>query len=167
MLELYEKLKSSAAYKEHMQERAYLSHIFIMLPNDFNPDKDFVENYEIQFGFYNKDLQQILTFMYHDGDFFYGSEDKPFGENEIEEIDLSEAKVEPHDCFVKLGALIKEKYRGNIPLKTIVILQKLKEGFVWNITVLRSDFKTLNVKIDAITGEVVSDSLKGLIEVDK
>ena len=164
MKEIYEEMLKSEA---HSKAKGYLSHVFVMLPAAFNPEKDDISDFNLQFGFYDKDSGKITTVSMENNEFIAGPPEDPMGKHEIEELSLDEVKVDAKGAFEKLSELIKEKYKGNIPLKTIVILHKDKGVLVWNITVLRSDFKTLNMKLNAGDGSVIDDSLKGLIEVDK
>ncbi len=61
----------------------------------------------------------------------------------------------------------KEKYKGQEPMKEVVILQNIKEGQVWNITYVTRTFKTLNIKVSAEKPEIISDKLVELFDIQK
>lgn len=165
MEEIFEEVKASDEFKK-ISSNSRLSHIFMMLPQDFNPLINSVKDYEIQFGFFNPEDKKVAILKYNKGliDFIPGEDPYTKESVEIEGIDLKDLSIDIKKSFEILGDLIKKEYKGNIPLKTIVVLQKIEDNFVWNITILRSDFKTLNVRIDATNGDVISHKLAGLIE---
>ena len=51
-------------------------------------------------------------------------------------------------------------------MKEVVILQNLDVGQVWNITYITKSFQTLNIKIDAETGDVLEDKLHQIFSMD-
>ena len=168
MKDIFEEVRKSEAYKS-LPKDVKLSHVFLMLPQEFNPILHNVDDYEIQFGFLDSKQNKITVIKYNQGDITALPADDPYTQNskiKIEPIDLAATEISIKKAFTILGNLIKEEYKGNVPLKTIVVLQKLEGLLTWNITILRADFKTLNVKINAETGEVISHSLKGLIHTD-
>ena len=58
----------------------------------------------------------------------------------------------------KLEGYKKKKYPGESPTQKIFILQNLA-AIVWNIAYINSSFNILNIKINAMNGKVVEDSL--------
>jgi hypothetical protein len=60
--------------------------------------------------------------------------------------------------------LQKKEYKSSQPFKKIFILQNLDQwGQVWNVTFITTDFKTLNIKINAENGKVLSHKLISII----
>lgn len=168
--ELLEKIKESDVFKEKHISGTHLSHIFIMPPVQSALDKASsvadVPNAEMHAGFYNSENKKIAAFKYLDGVVEYLPEDDVFQkeETDVPKIELTDVKISLSQAYTTFLAVIKEKYQGALPLKLMIILQDLTPfGLIWNITLLRGDFKTLNVKIDAITGEVKENSLASLI----
>ena len=48
--------------------------------------------------------------------------------------------------------------------KTIAILQNIELGQLWNITLVTSSLKTINIKIDAKTGKTIKHELISLFQ---
>lgn len=162
MIDVFEKLQKDAVFEK--VKDLPLVHVFLMLPGDFNPDVAEVPS--LQFGFFEEAKRTITSIEYANNAFTIAHVDEPLGNNDIPTITL-DGVISLSEVYAILKNTIKENYKGNVPMKTIMVLQKLQSDFVWNVTIIRSDFKTLNVRIDAISGEVLEHSLKALIEMDK
>lgn len=168
--ELLEKIKNSDLFKENHSGETYLSHIFIMPPVNLALDtvvalKD-LSGTELHAGFYNKKTNKVAVFKYLDGTIEHLPEDEVFQKEEetVPEVKIEDIKISLKEAYTQFLKVIKENYQGAAPLKLMIVLQDLKPfGLIWNITLLRGDFKTLNVKIDATTGDVKEDSLASLI----
>ena len=74
----------------------------------------------------------------------------------IKELDAEKVRLEFDEALEKAKEFQKKEYRNEQILKEIFILQHIERGQVYNITFLLSSFKTLNIKIDAASGEIVS-----------
>ena len=61
----------------------------------------------------------------------------------------------------------REKYSTEIPIKKIVVLQNIDFGQIWNITFISKTFNTLNMKIDAGSGQVKKHLLVSLFSMGK
>ena len=48
-------------------------------------------------------------------------------------------------------------------VKKIIILQNLDNKTVWNITYITDAFSILNMKLDAVSGEVLEQTIKPII----
>ncbi|HLD42296.1 MAG TPA: hypothetical protein VJB06_04615, partial [archaeon] len=64
-------------------------------------------------------------------------------------------------------AFRKKNYPSENSIKTIIVLQNLSIGQVWNLTYLTSAFSTLNIKIDASNGKILKHTLVPLFRFDK
>lgn len=84
--------------------------------------------------------------------------------DKVQQLDLGKVKVGVQDAVEKAAAVCREEYGVRQAEKTIAILQHLKEGQLWNITLLTQNYKTINVRIDAALGEVLSRNLFSLFE---
>ena len=59
----------------------------------------------------------------------------------------------------------KQNYKNELPNKSINILQNIHQGTAWNVTLVTAAFNTLNMKIDASTGEVLEHKLTSLMSM--
>jgi len=160
VIEAYERLKNSTEFQNwDTKDTSYLTHAFTMYEaNSQN---------EWQFGFYNKDSDKITTFVMED-------EVKKMPEAEVlkrddllNELNIQDIEIDLQSALNKASTIQKENYKGQDPMKIVVLLQNLKEGFVWNLTYLTVTFKTLNIKISATNGDVIEHTLHDLIRQDK
>jgi uncharacterized membrane protein YkoI len=164
VLEIYNSVVNSTYFKQTISPDCFLVHIFTMLPGDYNPDKNSLEDQEIHFGFYNASTHKVDTVICNKSSVKIVSAEELMHKDPLQAIDVDDIKISFKELYEIIGKLIKEKYKGNIPTKTIAVLQHKDGKTVWNMTVLRSDFKTLNIVIDAETGVVIDDSLKALFD---
>lgn len=166
--ELFDKVKT----KENIPENAYLAHFFFMPPSTYNvfSAKYIIEEVEIHVGFYNPDTHKIFSYKLLADTVEHIPEQEIFQKEKevVTKVQIEEVKTTFDQILKKIAEYVFEKYRDTISLKTLVILQYNKDqGLVWNVTILRRDFKTLNIKIDAKTGDIVSENLSSLIDMGK
>ncbi len=86
---------------------------------------------------------------------------------QIKPIEEDRLKVNFDKALETASALQQDKYKMHVPIKEVVILQNLDIGQVWNITFITKTFQTLNMKIDAETGDVLEDKLHQIFSFDK
>jgi hypothetical protein len=111
-----------------------------------------------QFDFYNPKDNMITTFEVSD-DVKAKPIDKAFkhDQEKITELHIDKVKVNFDKAVDLVNKFVAKEYPGDKYFtKTIAILQNLDRKIVWNITLLTSTLKLLNVKLDASSGEVVS-----------
>ncbi|MBI2129930.1 hypothetical protein HYU07_06900 [Candidatus Woesearchaeota archaeon] len=82
----------------------------------------------------------------------------------VKELDLSKVTVWIDKALETANDLQERKYPRETPEKAIIILQNIEEGILWNITYVTRAFNTLNIKVDAITGKIISDKLTNLMQ---
>ena len=143
--------------KEH--KSCFLSYIFTIIERG--------EDAPWLIGYYNQKEDSIASFEITGEKVTLKPEEKAFKEPEakVYELELKKVKVKVDEVLDIVDKLQKEKYRAEVPVKVIVILQHLEKlGDVWNITYVSRTFKTLNVKVDAGTGKVVAEHLDSLFE---
>ncbi len=159
--EALEKLVKSKEYKSWKKENNlyYLSHGFIMV------DPQVKE--EWQMGYCNPKNNNITTFSISEKISQNPEAEALNNETEIMKLDLEKVKITLKEALEKAEKIQKEKYSAHSPFKKIVLLQKLDIGQVWNITYVTNTFKTLNIKIDSETGEVIKDELMDLFRIEK
>lgn len=155
--EKFDILKDSDEFKNWRKNNpdSYLTHAFCM--------HDGTSIDEWQYGFYNKSRDRIATFVLDDEIKLMPESEVLKKDDLLNQLDIDNVEMEVDDALKKAKECQEEKYKGQLPMKTIILLQHLKEGLVWNITYLTISFKTLNIKVSAIDGSIVDSSLKSLI----
>lgn len=157
MIKLIQPLLKDAGFMEWHKDNkdSYLAHIFIMDNAD-----------SIDVGFYNKD-DTITTFEVKGKNISLKSKDEIFKKEETSLKKLNLEKVSLNFKQVdKIAEEFRQKhYKNELPNKKIFILQHLDSGQVWNVTIVTASFNTLNIKIDANTGEVLGHKLRSLMQM--
>lgn len=154
-------LKENPQFKEWEKENkdAFLSYAMFQL----NPPVDWV------FGFYVKHKKKFYSFFTDKNTIINMMEDVPQTEDAvINELDTSKIKVDVENILDSCTRVQKEFYSKELPAKTIIVLQNYGDlGSIYNVTVLTSSFKTLNIKLDPTSGKVISHDLVELFRFDK
>ncbi|HSU73201.1 MAG TPA: hypothetical protein VLJ21_05120 [Candidatus Binatia bacterium] len=142
--------------KEHSE--SYLAHAFMLL-DDANKDT-------WQVGFYNSD-NTITTFV-------VSRIVEVIPNQEILRSDHEILELKPQEVTLAYEAALKQAtefrilhHPREVPLKTFFIIQQLPSGAVYNITFFFQSMKTLNVKLAAGDGKIVSHSFQTLMEFDR
>lgn len=148
MLDSYKKLLSSNIFKnwKNKNKDSYLCSCFNILENE---DRNW------QFDFYNKNNTITSFIMNNTIEIDKDQEIFQKEKTELKELNLEKVKLKLNEAL----KLIKTKYKDNF-FKTIAILQP----YVWNITQISSEFKILNVKIDAITKKIISEKYESVLK---
>ena len=148
MLDSYKKLLSSNTFKDwkNKNKDSYLCSCFNILEN---------EDSNWQFDFYNKNNTITSFIMNNKIEIDKDQEIFQKEKTELKELNLEKVKLKLSEAL----KLIKTKYKDNF-FKTIAILQP----YVWNITLISSEFKILNIKIDAITKKIISEKYESVLK---
>lgn len=160
-----EKLERSREFAEWRKKNrdSYLSYALFMTGE---------EEDKVEIGFYNRKNDKVTTFCIHGCEKGKMSvevkpEESVFKkpDMEVEELDIGKIKIDVPEATSIASNLQKEKYPAEFPMKLIIILQKLSPfGNIYNVTFVTKTFKTLNIKIDAGSGDVVEDNLVSLMQ---
>lgn len=155
----FEKLQKSKEFidwkKNH--ESSYVSYGFLM--------KDSKVKKEWQIGYYNPSKDTITTFSIS-SKITTNPESQIFKDKKkVNKLDVEKVKIDMDKALEKSKKLQKEKYPQHMPSKEIVILQNLDFGQVWNITYVTQTFKTLNIKVDSSSGQILKYELMDLFRV--
>jgi hypothetical protein len=159
--EKYDQVKASKEFKDYQKSnpKAYLVHLFYI--NE--PEGKW------QVGFWENGKAEMTSFIL-DGDNILVQPEKDVLQREQEPIQrlLIENVKQDYDEIKEIAEKTrKEKYPKEWPLKEIYVLQNLKDvGQVWNITIFSKSFKTVNIKIDALTGEVKAHDVAKLFDME-
>jgi uncharacterized membrane protein YkoI len=138
--------------------KGYLVHFFGNLKDDFSPEGNW------QVGFYLPEEKVVQTYSYDAGNLSM-EEGKPFQkvQKHVDELKLEEVHISFDEMKRKVNSFLKETYPGKFALKIILVVQVI-EVPVWNLTLVTSDFNTLNVKVDAKTGDILDHQLSNLLQ---
>ncbi len=154
------RITSSVLFKEWFEKNknCFLAHLFVML-DEANKDT-------IQAGFYNPETEKMTTFM------LTGSRVQKIEEQEVLKKEGRIQKLEPSKIKLTIDEALKkakkafDKYKET-PIKTFFIIQNAEEHTMYNITYMTQTLKTVNIKIDAETGEIFKQSSQKLIDFPK
>lgn len=157
------KLEDSTAFKKwHNKNRStYFSYAFKIpqeMPNQW------------QLGFYNKKKDKITTFVIEEDSIGIRPEEEVFkkeGTN-VNKIQIVDVRLTFDNAIAKADEFQKKTFPKDRSAKTIVILQNTSElGNIWNITYVTEAFNTLNMKINASTGEIIEHKLSPVLSFRK
>ena len=148
--EFLKEVQNSEEYKK--LDNVYLASAFTMKEGTWQLD------------FYSKERKILTSFKKENGQLVV-TEDKLFQQKKEDpkELDLEECKISLTEALEKVEKTVNEKYPGNPAQKHIIILQNIDNQLTWNITILTETFKVINIKINAINGEVKSDKIDNLL----
>jgi len=158
-VEPYERLLKDPTYVnwEAQNKDFYLAHIMKVVN----------EKPAWQVGFYNKDIDRIITFDVDEAITIQPS-DEVFKEGKIiMPLLLKEVKLGFSEALAVAEELRSGKYSAEMPTKTICLLQNISEGLVWNISFVTQAFTIINVKVDAGSGAVISEIRESLLQWKK
>ena len=149
--EIFNEIKSNDIYLDWHGEHknSYLTSVFI--------DK------ETHFDFLDKDTDKITSFRFIDGELnFEESEIFRKERNKIKELDLNDIKFDLSQAEDLVDSVMDNDYRKEEVQKKLIILQVIDVP-VWNITYITKALNVLNVKINAINGELINHSFESLL----
>jgi hypothetical protein len=153
----------SDEFKEFIKDNPenYLVHLFSMMDAEHKDDW--------QVGYYSKKSDKITVFELDNGKITVIPAQEAFKEkNYIAPLKVDQIKVTREEAMAKVQEIIKENYSAENFAKAIVLLQNLPEyKQLWNITMVTATFNVINVKINAITGELIKHSKESLIGWNK
>jgi len=83
---------------------------------------------------------------------------------EVKELEFKDIKINMKKALELLENFRKKKYKAEFPGEVIVVLQVLERCPIWNLTMLTATLKVLNVKLSAVDGEVLSDTIESFLQ---
>ncbi len=142
--EFQKKIEESEEFKQFKEKTpdAILANAFTML-------KDW------QLDYYSKITDRITSFTI---------EDNKITLKESEIFRKRKQEIFPLNLDIKIPieqAIEKTEIKN--AQKTIAVLQIIEKKQIWNITLITSSFKTINIKIDANSGEIISKQETSLL----
>jgi len=160
--ETLKKLENSKEFKEWKKDNpdVFLSYGFLIVRENQTDDW--------KIGYYHKKDDKISSFIVGEKiDIEPESEVFKKEKTKVNELDLAKVKFDIDKAIEIAKKLQEEKYKNEKSQKSIIILQKLKIGQIWNITYITYNMNTLNIKIDTQTGKILEHKLSSLFEYKK
>ncbi len=155
-----DRLLSSSEFSEYKKSNpdAYFASVFIIAP----PSN--ISNAEMELDFYSKKSGKMQGFAMKET-IVRKEEDKVFQKKKehVQELDMKKVGVPLVKALESAEGLRADRYSGDVPSKLIIILQVIDKKPVWNITMVTDTLKLLNIKLDASSLEVISESIESLM----
>ncbi|MCF7866113.1 hypothetical protein K9M18_01590 [Candidatus Woesearchaeota archaeon] len=151
---LVEKSESFISFREN-ESSYYLVHAFLT--------KEHSKPGEWEFGFYNKQSDKIVVF--ESSPVKRLPEQEVFKkEGDVKPINIDETAISYDEAMQITEHIRREKYSSDQIAKYIVILQYIHKQ-VWNITLISTAFSIINIRIDSMTGEVISSNKSSISDL--
>ena len=162
MKNAHKRLLEHKVYKEWRAKNPshQLAHAFLMLHQNYHP--------HWQFGFYSPDSDHIATFVISEDGITFNPETEVFKDptKKVLQLNLSDVQKSFDEAYATAEQVCKERCKGQTINSTIAILQNTQDfGTVWNITLITIAFNTVNVKVDARTGEIKNITVDSLMSL--
>jgi len=143
--------------------KSFLAHVFVMI------EQDTASGYQV--GYMDTQNQKVTSFMItldKQITILPPSEVLKDPDSQLQALDVENVEFSVQDIMTRAHEIRTEDYNGVPVMKVFCILQTIEGlGTVFNITFVTQDLKTLNIKLDAYSGEVVHHSMESLIHRDK
>jgi len=151
-----ERLQNSKEFKEWKKQnkQAYLAHLFTMLKQNTQTPW--------QIGYYDKKTDKVTAF-FMENEIKNSPPAEVFKKQGIvKQLDTNKIKISL-DKALDIAKKEQKKYKEAIA-QTIIILQNLDIGTVWNITYLTKSFNAINFKIDAMNSKILHQAKTSFLE---
>jgi hypothetical protein len=153
-------IESSDEFKSFISKHPhyYLVHVFRIVDNDVP------SNWQI--GYYSKDSDKIVVFEHNNGIvMMHPPEDALKKEEYIQQLDISNLELSHDNIIDIVNIFYKENYKYDLLSKTIYLLQNLPEhGRIWNVTVITHNYSVINIKVNALSGEIITHEKHNLMQ---
>lgn len=149
------RLTQSVDFKEWHDNNTdfFLAHAFLML-DEANKDT-------WQFGFYSP-IKDLMVSFFVSTTISHSDEQKVLKKDEVAKLDPSFVKIEVRKAL-EIANDVFNNYKENA-LKSFFIIQNIDNKTIFNFTFFTQSFNTVNIRIDAETGEVIHESKKKLMD---
>ena len=157
ILKILSKVEHSAPYLEWKKHNKndYLVHLFT------EAGADAVE-FVWQVGYYNKAKDRITTFCGSDPVTVAEDQEVFKKQDSILPLPIEKVKIDVDKAITIADSLRKETYGIKESIKTIMILQRIKDHTMWNMTLLSQALALLHINVDACTGKIIHHELVSL-----
>jgi len=133
----------------------YLAHAFTMLD-----EKE--KKYMWEMGFYNPKTDMLAVVETEPAVSVRPEEEVFKKEGKVNPLDMKKISVSVAKAMQMCDDVVKEKYSAHVVTKRIILLQNI-ERQIYNITLVTLSFHLLNLRIDAETGEIVSQNMQSIM----
>lgn len=171
-----EKNKAFSEWKDK-NKKVYLSSVFVMVKETASLSEESWQGNEWLLSYYDPEDDTFTTFS-SSGEQRASKEQAFKKEKALARLEKDAVKIEIWDAIKSAEEVRKDKYKEEAG-SVIAILQPLGDEeigitaaakgkpatrLVWNITYITKAYKVLNIKIDATTGKVLTDSSSGVMD---
>jgi len=157
--QIVKNVESSKAFKQFIKAHPdyFLAHCFAMLVEG-EKEKDI----KWELGYYSEKTDKVVVFETEPKINMRPEEDAFKKEGTIKKFDISKIKINISKALKICGELVDKKYPNRSITKKIIIMQNLEKE-IYNITLVTLSFDILNIRIDASTGEILSDNIQSIM----
>lgn len=125
----------------------------------YNTSASLIDN-NLQLDFYDPNKDKITSFTKIDNEIHkQTSEVFRKEKTEIKELKIDQIKIDLEDAEKTIAQKHPDK-----PTKKIIVLQQ-REFPIWNITYITTKLELLNIKINAITGKIVKETIEPIMKL--
>jgi len=153
--EAIKEIESSKEFKNWVknEDKPFLSNIFTII-------EDISQVIIWQLDYYSPKKRTLTSFTKEKDKIIIKKDQEIFSiGDKIKELDLSNLKITVEESIKK----VKENNPDEKATKIIALLQN-KGPLAWNITFITSGFKVLNSRVNAETGEILSNEMKSILD---
>jgi len=150
--EAIKRIESSDVFKSWRKKHPgpYLSSVYTIMEGSDEP--------VWQLGYFDKDTDKMTTFVDNKMIEIVPAEKVLKTTEEVKEISLKDVKKNLEEVLVISKSFYEKNFPSEKIIRTLIILQFLKQGQLWNITFFTPSFHTINIRIDAAKGTVLEHS---------
>ncbi|MFT4343273.1 MAG: PepSY domain-containing protein [Candidatus Woesearchaeota archaeon] len=152
-----EALKSDSVFTNWQKENpdSYLCHCMQMFGDE--------DAWHI--GYYNKD-DSITSFAVSSAEVLKENHEEVFKEpdKKVLALDMNAVELTATKALDVAKEFSQKEYPKDVISKNIIILQNISEGQVYNVTFVTLSMSTVNVKVNAETGDVVAHKKTSLMD---
>jgi hypothetical protein len=163
IIDVIKTVENSEEYQTFIKNdpKNYLVHMFCM--RDAHEAKDW------QVGYYLKNSDKVTVFDYQEDKIsILPAEEALKEKRHIPPLKIEDIKIDVDAAMDTVEDILKKNYSAESIVKAIVLLQNLPEyGQLWNITVITLTFHVINIKINAISGELIKHTKESLLGWNK
>lgn len=156
------RLSGSAELNDYMKSHngAYFVSAFLI------SDYDKLGDTQWTFEYYWPETGNVTTFK-HEESWCVSKDDKVLQKEKrtLEPLDVE--RVKSWDVMDLVKNEMGSRYKGESPMKAIVILNCQHKLPAWNVTLFTKSFRLLNFKVDAVDGKLKSSTVDNLFQFDK
>lgn len=155
------RLGGSAELKDYMNSHSGAYFVSAFLISDYDKLGDAKWTLE----YYWPETGKVTTFKQEES-WCVSKDDKVLQKEKraLEPLDVE--RVKSWDVLSLVREELDNRYRGESPMKAIVILNCHDDAPAWNITLFTKSFRLLNFKVDAVDGKLKSSAVDNLFKFD-